>query len=191
MREIDEMDMLGFLRIRAWSAMQEQKKKEPKHAYIDEVWPDLKQNTLQFCAWIKMSCYDAAKKLANDFNIQPLPPGQSASIPKLPASIIERKEEQRVLKILVEYEQLLEKWKEEYAPSDPMDENPDNRFVHAVHFMPPLSDAIDRLFSSNSNERKAIMERIRSTDAVAKIKEIFNEGCQEVKNDGPEKDRAA
>ena len=42
MRDIDEMDMLGFLRIRAWSAMQEQKKKEPKHAYIDEVWPDLK-----------------------------------------------------------------------------------------------------------------------------------------------------
>ena len=96
-----------------------------------------------------------------------------------------------MLKILIEYERLLEKWKEEYAPSDPMDENPDNRFVHAVHFMPPLSDAIDRLFSSNSNERKAIMERIRSTDAVAKIKEIFNEGCQEVKNDGPEKDRAA
>ena len=42
MREIDEMDMLGFLRIRAWSAIQEQKKKEPKHAYIDEVWPNLK-----------------------------------------------------------------------------------------------------------------------------------------------------
>ena len=124
-----------------------------------------------------LSLYDAAKKLANDFNIQPLPPGQSASIPKLPASIIERKEEQRVFEILIEYEQLLEKWKEEYAPSDPMDENPDNRFVH--------------VFSSNSNERKAIMERIRSTDAVAKIKEILNEGCQEVKNDGPEKDRAA
>ena len=135
--------------------------------------------------------YDAAKKLANDFNIQPLPPGHSAPIPKLSAAVIERKEEQRVLKILIEYEQLLEKWKEEYAPSDPMDENPDNRFVHAVHFMPPLSDAIDRLFSSNSNERKAIMERIRSTDAVAKIEEILNKGCQEVKNDGPEKDRAA
>ena len=167
-----------------------------------------------------LSLYDAAKKLANDFNIQPLPPGQSASIPKLPASIIERKEEQRVLKILVEYEQLLEKWKEEYAPSDPMDENPDNRFVHAVHFMPPLSDAIDRLFSSNSNERKAMMERIRSTDAVAKIENILKNGiskeqtrracdavpqnqqernehaqaqrgaCEEM-NDGPEKDRAA
>ena len=42
MQEIDEMDMLSFLRVRAWNAMQEQKKKEPKHAYIDEVWPDLK-----------------------------------------------------------------------------------------------------------------------------------------------------
>ena len=42
MQEIDEMDMLGFLRVRAWNAKQEQKKKEPKHAYIDEVWPDLK-----------------------------------------------------------------------------------------------------------------------------------------------------
>lgn len=56
-----------------------------------------------------LSLYDAAKKLANDFNIQPLPPGQSAPIPKLPAAVIERKEEQSVLKILIEYERLLEK----------------------------------------------------------------------------------
>ena len=42
MREIDEMDMLGFLKIRAWNARKEQKKKEPKRAYIDEVWPNLK-----------------------------------------------------------------------------------------------------------------------------------------------------
>ena len=42
MAEIDGMDMLGFLRIRAWKAGQEKKKKEPKPAYIDEVWPNLK-----------------------------------------------------------------------------------------------------------------------------------------------------
>ena len=40
--DIDRMDMLGFLRIRAWAARREQKKKEPKRAYIDLVWPDLK-----------------------------------------------------------------------------------------------------------------------------------------------------
>ena len=138
-----------------------------------------------------LSLYDAAKKLANDFNIQPLPPGQSAPIPKLPAAVIERKEEQRVLKILIEYERLLEKWKEEFAPSEPEDENWDDRFMHAVHHLPTLGDAIDRLFSSDPDERKAIMDSIRSTDTIAQIETILNERRQEVKNDGREKDRAA
>lgn len=96
-----------------------------------------------------------------------------------------------MLKILIEYERLLEKWKEEFVPSAPEDENWDDRFVHAVHHLPPLSDTIDRLFSSDPDERKAIMDSIMSTDAVAKIEAILNERCQEVKNDGPEKDRAA
>ena len=47
----------------------------------------------------------------------------------------------------------------------------------------PVNDEI--LFKDESPEPT------RSTDAVAKIEEILNEGCQEVKNDGPEKDRAA
>ena len=42
MREIDEMDMLGFLRIRAWKARQDQARHEPVPRYIDEVWPNLK-----------------------------------------------------------------------------------------------------------------------------------------------------
>ena len=42
MDEIDRMDLPGFLRIRAWNARQEQKKKAPRRRYIDEVWPGLK-----------------------------------------------------------------------------------------------------------------------------------------------------
>ena len=42
MQEIDGMDMPGFLRIRAWNAKKERKKKEPRRAYIDEVWGNLK-----------------------------------------------------------------------------------------------------------------------------------------------------
>ena len=42
MDEIDRMDMPGFLKIRAWNARQEQKKKEPRQRYIDEVWSSLK-----------------------------------------------------------------------------------------------------------------------------------------------------
>ena len=42
MKEIDEMDMLGFLRVRAWNSRNERRKMEPQPRYIDEVWPDLK-----------------------------------------------------------------------------------------------------------------------------------------------------
>ena len=42
MSEIDSMDMLGFLRVRAWSARKEKKKKQPRHVYIDQVWQSLK-----------------------------------------------------------------------------------------------------------------------------------------------------
>lgn len=42
MAEIDEMDMVGFLRVRAWEARQTARRKEPKPAYIDQVWPNLK-----------------------------------------------------------------------------------------------------------------------------------------------------
>ena len=42
MKEIDEMDMLGFLRLRAWDATREQEKKKPRQRFIDEVWPGLK-----------------------------------------------------------------------------------------------------------------------------------------------------
>ena len=39
MQEIDEMDMLGFLQMRAWDARREHVSQEPKAAYIDQVWP--------------------------------------------------------------------------------------------------------------------------------------------------------
>ena len=38
MQEIDGMDMIWFLKIRAWEAKKEKKKSAPKRMYIDEVW---------------------------------------------------------------------------------------------------------------------------------------------------------
>ena len=38
MSDIDSMDMIGFLKIRAWEARKKKKKNAPKRAYIDEVW---------------------------------------------------------------------------------------------------------------------------------------------------------
>ena len=46
MREIDEMDFLGFLRLRAWDAGREQKQKNPRRAYIDQVWQAMRPNAI-------------------------------------------------------------------------------------------------------------------------------------------------
>jgi hypothetical protein len=46
MQEIDQMDMLGFLRLRAWDAKREQKRLEPKNTFIDEIWPAMNPNAL-------------------------------------------------------------------------------------------------------------------------------------------------
>lgn len=45
MQEIDSMDMLGFLRLRAWSANREKQKMQPRRTTIDAVWPGLSPNT--------------------------------------------------------------------------------------------------------------------------------------------------
>lgn len=47
MKEIDEMDMLGFFRLRAWDARREQEKKKPRQRFIDEVWPGGEAGVMQ------------------------------------------------------------------------------------------------------------------------------------------------
>ena len=42
MKEIDEMDMLGYFQVRAWKARNEKEKAEPQRRYIDEVWGNVK-----------------------------------------------------------------------------------------------------------------------------------------------------
>ena len=45
MDEIDRMDMPGFLKLRAWNVGREQKKREPRRRYIDEVWKNVRPGT--------------------------------------------------------------------------------------------------------------------------------------------------
>ncbi len=51
MKEIDEMDMLGFLRLRAWDAKREQEKKKPRQRFIDEVGPGMKPGWCRSTSW--------------------------------------------------------------------------------------------------------------------------------------------
>ena len=131
------------------------------------------------------------EKLAEDFDIRPLPPGQSAAIPKLPDAVIERKEEQRVLGLLVDYERLLTQWKEEFAPATPDTETWDERFCQAVRHQIPVGYARECLLSAHPAERKDMMDYIRDTDTAAQIEHIMKHGLPEVKKNAGEKDCAA
>ena len=42
MKEIDEMDLPGFLRIRAWNAKRKRTAAKPKKNFIDKVWPGVR-----------------------------------------------------------------------------------------------------------------------------------------------------
>ncbi|MBR6954363.1 MAG: DNA primase [Clostridia bacterium] len=138
-----------------------------------------------------LSPLDAAKKLAADFGICPLPPTQSAPIPKVSPALSDRKETLAALRLLTDYEQLLKRWKEEFAPATPDVEVWDERFCQALRHLMPVSHAIDCLLSSDPEERKEMLAYIKRTDTLSKIEAILNENRTEVNCDAEENDRAA
>ncbi len=65
-----------------------------------------------------LSSYEAAKKLAHDFGIDPDKPPAAMALPKpyRRSARAYRHEEMRCLRVLCDYLHLLEGWKAEYAP---------------------------------------------------------------------------
>ena len=80
-----------------------------------------------------LSSYEAAKKLAYDFGIDPdKPPAAMALKKPYPLARAFRNDEMYCQRVLCDYLHLLERWKVEYAPRSPEDEL-DDRFVEACH----------------------------------------------------------
>ena len=129
-----------------------------------------------------LTLWEAAKKLANDFGIQPLPPGQSIPITKAAAAYSERKEELRFLGLLVDYEQLLKEWRTKWAPASPGIEMWDERFVQAIKQLRPVGYAIDCLFSPDPVERKDMVDTIRRAGIASGIEAILNGTTSDIPN---------
>ena len=70
---------------------------------------------------LNLSSYDAAKKLAYDFGIDPDKPPAAAALrkPKYPLAKAFQKEEIHCQRILCDYLHLLERWKVQCAPKTP------------------------------------------------------------------------
>lgn len=94
-----------------------------------------------------LSSYDAAKKLADDFGIDPDNPPAAAALrkTKYPLAKTFQNETLHCQRILCDYLHLLEHWKMQYAPKTPED-TLDDRFVEACQMLDCIED-LNRYFN--------------------------------------------
>ena len=115
-----------------------------------------------------LSSYDAAKKLADDFGIDPDKPPAAAALrkPKYPLVKAFQKEALRCQRVLCDYLHLLERWKVQYAPKTPED-TVDDRFVEACQMLDYIEYLADILTVGNLEERVAVVEELMKEGKIA------------------------
>ncbi len=103
--------------------------------------------------------YDAARKLATDFGIDPnLPPACVLKKPRVPIT------EQGMNSSLRAYVKKLESWKMAYAPKAPGDVM-DIRFIEACRNLDTAKDHLDSLQGNDSARREQVMDLLRKEAA--------------------------
>ena len=109
-----------------------------------------------------LSGYEAAKKLAYDFGIDPDKPPAAVALNKpYPLVWAFRDNEMYCQRVLCDYLHLLERWKVEYAPQSPEDEL-DDRFVEACQMMEYVNYLLD-VFTFEELE-----QRVKAVDILLK-----------------------
>ncbi len=121
-----------------------------------------------------LSQYEAAKKLSQDFGIDPDPEGAPAAVSaeRLRWHIIknEQKELMECHKAVCEYLHLLKDWKVWYAPMTP-DSEMDDRFIEACDMLSYLEYLADHLTFEEEQEQIRMMKQMKESGLLQRIKE--------------------
>lgn len=110
-----------------------------------------------------LSPFDAARKLAWDFHIDPATPPPAAAM-KHPSAAA-RQDETMYIRALVDCETTLRRWKEQYAPSSP-EEPWDARFVESCKMLETVSAMVDQLFDPDAEERRRLVEELKQKNVI-------------------------
>ena len=137
-----------------------------------------------------LSNYEAAKKLAHDFGIDPDKPPAAIALPKPERPLLKtyRQEEVRCLRVLCDYLHLLERWKVQHAPKGPED-NLDDRFVEACQMLDYVEYLADLLIAAELEQRVKIVEMLNKDGLIAGLEERLDRLKKE--DDAYEKQNAA
>ena len=135
-----------------------------------------------------LSSYDAAKKLAYDFGIDPDKPPAAAALrkPKYPLAKAFQKEELHCQRILYDYLHLLERWKMQYAPKTPED-TLDDRFVEACHMIEYVNDLLDVLMFAELKQRVKAVDMLLKDGTITALEQRLRRLEKEVQLRGEER----
>ena len=132
------------------------------------------------------SHYAAVQRIARDFGIDPNSPATAATKPRPPRH---NPDEALCRSVLTDYEQLLKRWKRDYAPAT-ADAPIDDRYVEACQMLPAVTDMIDALFQADAELRARVVRQVVQDGTISQLKARLDKMREEVP-DGSESPCAA
>ena len=128
-----------------------------------------------------LSSYDAAKKLAYDFGIDPdkLPAAAALRKPKYPLAKAFQREELHCQRVLCDYLHLLERWKVQCAPKTPED-TIDDCFVEACQMLDYIEDLADILTFAELEVRVKTVDMLQKDGMIDRLEERLKRTEKEV-----------
>ena len=133
-----------------------------------------------------LSSYEAAKKLAYDFGIDPDNPPVAMALKKpYPLARVFRNDEMYCQRVLCDYLHLLERWKIEYAPQSPED-NLDDRFVEAGQMLEYVEYLLDVLMFAELEQRVKTVDMLLKAGTIAELEQRLKRLEKEVQHRGEE-----
>lgn len=134
-----------------------------------------------------LSSYEAAKKLAYDFGIDPDNPPVAMALKKpYPLARVFRNDEMYCQRVLCDYLHLLERWKIEYAPQSPED-NLDDRFVEAGQMLEYVEYLLDVLMFAELEQRVKTVDMLLKAGTIVELEQRLKRLEKEVQHHGEER----
>jgi len=129
-----------------------------------------------------LSSYEAAKKLAYDFGIDPDKPPAAVALKKpYPLARAFRNDEMYCQRVLCDYLHLLERWEVEYAPQSPADDS-DGHFVEVCQMMEYVNYLLDVLMFSEVEQRVKGVDILLKDGNIAELEQRLKRLEKEVQH---------
>lgn len=112
------------------------------------------------------SHYAAVQRIVHDFGIGPNNPAPAATKPRPPRR---NPDEALCRSVLTDYEQLLKRWKHDYAPAT-ADSPIDDRFVEACQMLPSITAMTNILFLPDADLRTKLVQKVMQDNTIPRLK---------------------